>query len=132
MLYSINDTLNKHKPKDMSDTKLKLCENILGVCMDSKEDIIKRINDEINITIPYLTTSMAIIFKHLYYPSGTPRKKYHIKDYDKTKMIVSLGILLGVITFTVICASSNLCSKYCLFNIYRLSNKFNGIWTWGL
>ena len=74
MLYSINDTLNKHKPKDLPDTKLKLCENILGVCIDSKEDVIKRINNEINITIPYLTTYMAIIFKHLYYPSGTPQK----------------------------------------------------------
>ena len=96
MLYSINDTLNKHKPKDLSDTKLKLCENILGVCMDSKEDIIKRINDEINITIPYLTTYMAIIFKHLYYPSDTPRKKYHIKDYDKMNEMEQLFASNGV------------------------------------
>jgi len=96
MLYSINNTLNKHKPKDLSDTKLKLCKNILGVCMDSKEDVIKRINDEINITIPYLTTYMAIVFQHFYYPSGTPRKKYHIKNYDKMNEMEQLFASNGV------------------------------------
>jgi hypothetical protein len=96
MLYSINDTLNKHKPKDLPDTKLKLCENILGVCIDSKEDVIKRINNEINITIPYLTIYMAIIFKHFYYPSGAPRKKYFIKDYDQMNEMEQLFASNGV------------------------------------
>ena len=127
MLYSIKDTVNRHKPKNLSDIKFKLCENILEICMNNKEDVIDRINGEVNTTIPYLTTYMAIIFKHLYYPSDTPRKKYHIKDYDKMnemeQLFASNGVSFGDNQLIELEEEGNIPMNY---NFFELLDEFTG------
>ena len=127
MLYSIKDTINKNKPKNLSDTKLKLCENVLEICMENKENIIERVNNEVNEKLSSLMIYMAIMFQHLYYPTNNVRTKYIIKDYDKMnemeQLFASNGVSFGDNQLIELEEKGSIPMNY---NFFELLDEFTG------
>lgn len=127
MLYSIKDTINKNKPNGLSDDKIKLCENVLNICMNNKEIVIEKLNNATSIALPYLTTYMAIMFKHLYYPSNNSRPKYIIEGYNEMsemeQLFASCGVSFGENQTIKLKTNGIIPTDY---NFFELLDEFTG------